>query len=178
MLSDSDITYWRQREELDIEPYNPDLLGPCSYDVTLGDSYTYLNTRKGLVDPLRPPSEQYYEFFQQPRIALEPKEFLLGHTNEVVTLGDNVAAQLEGKSSLGRLGLLVHVTAGFIDPGFSGQITLELHNVSENPILLTAGMPIGQLVFHQLDTLPTQTYMNTGRYNKQMGPTISKGVKL
>lgn len=177
MLSDFNIAMGQRLGALNIDPYNPDLLGPCSYDVTLGDGYTFLNYPYQ-IDPLKPPKEDKYISFNSSQCVLGPKEFLLGHTEEVVTLGDNVAAQLEGKSSLGRLGLLVHVTAGFIDPGFSGQITLELHNVSENPILLTAGMPIGQLVFHQLDTRPQKTYMNTGRYNKQMGPTISKGVKL
>lgn len=177
MLSDFNIDMGQRFGALNIDPYNPELLGPCSYDVTLGDGYTFLNYPHQ-IDPLNPPKEGKYIHFKLSQCVLGPKEFLLGHTNEVVTLGDSVAAQLEGKSSLGRLGLLVHVTAGFIDPGFSGQITLELHNVSENPILLTAGMPIGQLVFHQLDNVPTQTYMNTGRYNKQMGPTISKGVKL
>ena len=177
MLSDLDIANCQKLGALNIDPFDYDLLGPCSYDVTLGDGYTFLNYPHQ-IDPLNPPKEDKYISFNSSQCVLGPKEFLLGHTEEVVALGPGLAAQLEGKSSLGRLGLLVHVTAGFIDPGFSGQITLELHNVSENPILLTAGMPIGQLVFHQLDILPAQTYLETGRYNMQMGPTISKGVKL
>ncbi|MGB1101350.1 MAG: dCTP deaminase, partial [Pontimonas sp.] len=112
--------------------------------------------------------------------VLHPGEFVLGATFEVVTLPDNVAARLEGKSSLGRLGLLTHSTAGFIDPGFSGHVTLELSNVATLPITLWPGMKIGQLCFFRLSSAAEHPYGSEkygSRYQGQRGPTASRSFK-
>jgi dCTP deaminase len=111
---------------------------------------------------------------------LHPGEFVLGSTFELVTLPDDIAARLEGKSSLGRLGLLTHSTAGFIDPGFSGHVTLELSNVATLPIKLWPGMKIGQLCFFRLSS-PTDNPYGSGpygnRYQNQRGPTASRSFQ-
>jgi dCTP deaminase len=107
---------------------------------------------------------------------LQPGEFVLGHTSETVTIPPHLVAQLNGKSSLGRLGLSVHITAGFIDPGFHGQITLELHNCSRQPIPLDHGMPIGQLVLMRLTTAAERPYGHPelrSHYQGQTGATPS-----
>lgn len=112
--------------------------------------------------------------------VLHPGEFVLGSTFESVTLPDDVAARLEGKSSLGRLGLLTHSTAGFIDPGFSGHVTLELSNVATLPIKLWPGMKIGQLCFFRLSSASEHPYgsdLYGSRYQGQRGPTASRSSK-
>jgi dCTP deaminase len=111
---------------------------------------------------------------------LHPGEFVLGATFEAVTLPDDVAARLEGKSSLGRLGLLTHSTAGFIDPGFSGHVTLELSNVATLPITLWPGMKIGQLCFFRLSSPAEHPYgsdASGSRYQGQRGPTASRSFQ-
>ena len=108
---------------------------------------------------------------------LHPGEFVLASTYEVITLPDDVAGRLEGKSSLGRLGLLTHSTAGFIDPGFSGHITLELSNVANLPVKLYPGMKIGQLCLFRLSSPAENSYGSAkygSRYQNQRGPTASK----
>src|SRR5690606_3731114 len=111
---------------------------------------------------------------------LHPGEFVLGATFEQVTLADDIAARLEGKSSLGRLGLLTHSTAGFIDPGFSGHVTLELSNVATLPIKLWPGMKIGQLCFFRLTSPAEKPYGSaaySSRYQNQRGPTASRSFQ-
>jgi dCTP deaminase len=108
---------------------------------------------------------------------LHPGEFVLGSTLEVVGLADDIVARLEGKSSLGRIGLLIHSTAGFIDPGFRGQVTLELSNVANLPIAIYPGMKIGQVSFYQLSTPAEHPYGSPGagsKYQGQSGPTPSR----
>jgi dCTP deaminase len=112
--------------------------------------------------------------------VLHPGEFVLASTYELVTLPDDVAARLEGKSSLGRLGLLTHSTAGFIDPGFSGHVTLELSNVATLPIMLWPGMKIGQLCFFRLSSPAEHPYgsdLMGSRYQGQRGPTASRSYR-
>jgi dCTP deaminase len=112
--------------------------------------------------------------------VLHPGEFVLASTYEVVSLPDDVAARLEGKSSLGRLGLLTHSTAGFIDPGFSGHVTLELSNVATLPITLWPGMKIGQLCFFRLSSPAEHPYgsgQHGSRYQGQRGPTASRSAQ-
>ena len=109
--------------------------------------------------------------------VLHPGEFILGATYEQITLDDDIAARLEGKSSLGRLGLLTHSTAGFIDPGFTGHVTLELSNTATMPILLYPGMKVGQLCFFQLSSVADAPYgkgARGSRYQGQRGPTASR----
>lgn len=142
ILSDRDICYELDSELLVIEPLANGSLQPASYEVHLAD-----------VACRESESNEFNSTWY-----LQPDEFALGCTLETVTIPRHLCAQVNGKSSLGRLGLLVHATAGYIDPGFSGQITLELKNISSHVIVLTDLMPIAQLVFHQLRTPAERPY--------------------
>lgn len=180
LLSDRDI-----RAELDagrvvLDPYEPSMLQPSSIDVRL-DRYFRLfdNHKYPFIDPSQeqPELTRLVEVASGEPFVLHPGEFVLGSTYEGVTLPDDVAARLEGKSSLGRLGLLTHSTAGFIDPGFSGHVTLELSNVATLPITLWPGMKIGQLCFFRLSSPAEHPYGSDAygsRYQGQRGPTASR----
>ena len=180
LLSDRDI-----RAELDagrvvLDPYEPTMLQPSSIDVRL-DRYFRLfdNHKYPFIDPSQeqPELTRLVEVAPDEPFVLHPGEFVLGSTLEAVTLPDDVAARLEGKSSLGRLGLLTHSTAGFIDPGFSGHVTLELSNVATLPITLWPGMKIGQLCFFRLSSPAEHPYGSDAygsRYQGQRGPTASR----
>ena len=180
LLSDRDI-----RAELDagrvvLDPYEPSMLQPSSIDVRL-DKYFRLfdNHRYPFIDPSQeqPELTRLVEAKGDEPLVLHPGEFVLGSTFESVTLPDDVAARLEGKSSLGRLGLLTHSTAGFIDPGFSGHVTLELSNVATLPITLWPGMKIGQMCFFRLSSPAEHPYGSEAygsRYQGQRGPTASR----
>jgi len=134
-----------------IEPYDEKLIQPNSYDVRLADAFSWHNTNDSVIDPYD--SQTVLEgltHIKGASLVLNPKEFVLGATLEKFSLPDDIVGQLTGKSSLARLGVMVHVTAGFIDAGFShppAQITLEIVNVGNRPVRLHAGMPIGQMVF-------------------------------
>ncbi|MGN8244165.1 dCTP deaminase [Cellulomonas soli] len=180
LLSDRDI-----RAELDsgrvvLDPYDPAMIQPSSIDVRL-DRYFRLfdNHKYPVIDPAKdqPELTRLVEVDGDEPFVLHPGEFVLGSTYEQVTLPDDIAARLEGKSSLGRLGLLTHSTAGFIDPGFSGHVTLELSNVATLPILLWPGMKIGQMCFFRLSSAAEQPYgsgAQGSRYQGQRGPTASR----
>ncbi|HWV75731.1 MAG TPA: dCTP deaminase [Isoptericola sp.] len=180
LLSDRDI-----RAELDagrvvLDPYDPSMLQPSSIDVRL-DRYFRLfdNHKYPFIDPSQeqPELTRLVEVAPDEPFVLHPGEFVLGSTFESVTLPDDVAARLEGKSSLGRLGLLTHSTAGFIDPGFSGHVTLELSNVATLPITLWPGMKIGQMCFFRLSSPAEHPYGSDAygsRYQGQRGPTASR----
>ena len=180
LLSDRDI-----RAELDagrvvLDPYDPSMLQPSSIDVRL-DRYFRLfdNHKYPFIDPSQeqPELTRLVEVAPDEPFVLHPGEFVLGSTFEAVTLPDDVAARLEGKSSLGRLGLLTHSTAGFIDPGFSGHVTLELSNVATLPITLWPGMKIGQMCFFRLSSPAEHPYGSDAygsRYQGQRGPTASR----
>jgi dCTP deaminase len=180
LLSDRDIRVELDKGRVTLEPYDAELLQPSSLDVRL-DGYfrTFENHRYPHIDP----AEEQPELTRlvQPQtdepFILHPGEFVLGSTYEQVTLPDDIAARLEGKSSLGRLGLLTHSTAGFIDPGFSGHVTLELSNVATLPIKLWPGMKIGQLCFFRLSSPAEHPYGSEvygSRYQNQRGPTPSR----
>ncbi|WP_166844890.1 dCTP deaminase [Isoptericola sp. BMS4] len=180
LLSDRDI-----RAELDagrvvLDPLDTSMLQPSSIDVRL-DRYFRLfdNHKYPFIDPSQeqPELTRLVEVAPDEPFVLHPGEFVLGSTFESVTLPDDVAARLEGKSSLGRLGLLTHSTAGFIDPGFSGHVTLELSNVATLPITLWPGMKIGQLCFFRLSSPAEHPYGSQAygsRYQGQRGPTASR----
>ncbi|HZI98769.1 MAG TPA: dCTP deaminase [Actinomycetales bacterium] len=183
LLSDRDI-----RAELDsgrvvLDPYDPEMVQPSSVDVRL-DRYFRLfdNHKYPVIDPAQeqPDLTRLVEAEGDGAFVLHPGEFVLASTYEVVTLPDDVSARLEGKSSLGRLGLLTHSTAGFIDAGFSGHVTLELSNVATLPIMLWPGMKIGQLCFFRLSS-PTEHPYGSGkhgsRYQGQRGPTASRSFQ-
>ncbi|BDZ45326.1 dCTP deaminase [Naasia aerilata] len=180
LLSDRDIRSEIAAGRIGLKPHDPELLQPSSFDVRL-DRYFRLfdNHKYPFIDPAedQPDLTRLVETKPDQPFILHPGEFVLGSTFELITLPDDIAARLEGKSSLGRLGLLTHSTAGFIDPGFSGHVTLELSNVATLPIKLWPGMKIGQLCFFRLTSAAEHPY-GTGpygsRYHGQRGPTASR----
>ena len=181
LLSDRDLRKELDAGRLVIDPYEPAMLQPSSIDVRL-DRYfrVFDNTKYTHIDPSIQQDELTSLVEQDSDdepFVLHPGEFVLGSTYERVALPDDLAGRLEGKSSLGRLGLLTHSTAGFIDPGFTGHITLELSNVANLPITLWPGMKIGQLCLFQLTSAAEHPYGSAragSRYQGQRGPTPSR----
>ena len=180
LLSDRDIKTQLASGRIGLAPSDDAMVQPSSVDVRL-DRYFRLfdNHKYPFIDPAedQPELTRLIETKPDEPFILHPGEFVLGATYEQVTLPDDVAARLEGKSSLGRLGLLTHSTAGFIDPGFSGHVTLELSNVATLPIKLWPGMKIGQLCFFQLSSPTEKPYGSaeySSRYQGQRGPTASR----
>ena len=182
MLSDVNIVQELEFGSLKIEPYDIKTTQPASVDLTLS---RYIRTNRynrvkenllinpldpdtfGMDDPIEVTSGGY---------VIQPSEFILGSTVEKVWLPSHISGKVEGKSSIGRLGLMVHVTAGFIDPGFVGQITLEMVNVNNTPIVLYPGMSIAQMSFSYLNTPSVRPYGSEGlnsKYQNQEGPTVS-----
>ena len=161
-----------------IDPFDDALVQPSSVDVRVAHEFrVFHNNRQPYID-VRMPSDDLtdlVEIGEDEPFILHPGEFVLGSTLERVAIPDDLVARLEGKSSLGRLGLLIHSTAGYIDPGWDGHITLELSNVARLPITIYAGMRIGQLSFQQLTTPVDQPYQ--GKYQGQRGPTASRIFK-
>jgi dCTP deaminase len=180
LLSDRDITAELDSGRVVLDPYDPAMLQPSSIDVRLDRFFRLFDNHKyPVIDPSQdqPDLTRLVEVDPDEPFVLHPGEFVLGATYEQVTLPDDIAARLEGKSSLGRLGLLTHSTAGFIDPGFTGHVTLELSNVATLPITLWPGMKIGQMCFFRLSSPALQPYGSgaTGsRYQGQRGPTASR----
>jgi dCTP deaminase len=180
VLSDRTIAQLIADGRIEIDPYDASLLQPSSVDVRV-DRYfrVFRNSRYPYID-VKTEQEDLTEAVEvdgdQPFI-LHPGEFVLGSTLERVRLPDDLVARLEGKSSLGRLGLLIHSTAGFIDPGWNGHVTLELSNVANLPITIYHGMKIGQLSFMQLSEPASAPYGSAGfgsKYQGQRGPTPSR----
>ena len=180
VLSDRAIRRLIQAGRIGIDPYDPALMQPSSLDVRVDRLFrVFRNSRYPFID-VKTEQEDLTELVEvdgaEPFI-LHPGEFVLGSTLERVTLPDDLVARLEGKSSLGRLGLLIHSTAGFIDPGFDGHVTLELSNVANLPITIYPGMKIGQLSFVQMSE-PAETPYGAGalgsKYQGQRGPTPSR----
>ncbi|TYD00326.1 dCTP deaminase [Arthrobacter echini] len=180
LISDRDIRADIAARRIILDPFDPAMVQPSSVDVRL-DRYFRLfdNHKYAHIDPAedQPELTRLVEVAPDEAFVLHPGEFVLGSTYETVTLPHDVAARLEGKSSLGRLGLLTHSTAGFIDPGFSGHVTLELSNMATLPIKLWPGSKIGQLCFFRL-TSPAEHPYGSGeygnRYQNQRGPTASR----
>ena len=179
LLSDRDLKAEIAAGRVALDPFDPGMVQPSSVDVRL-DRYfrVFENHRYPHIDPAeeQPDLTRLVEADEEAFI-LHPGEFVLASTYEVVTLPDDIAGRLEGKSSLGRLGLLTHSTAGFIDPGFSGHVTLELSNVATLPIKLWAGMKIGQLCLFRLSSPAEHPYGSAvygSRYQGQRGPTPSR----
>ena len=161
LLSDRDIHTAIEGGRIQLDPLDLGLVQPASIDVRLDRVFRLFDNHRYADEPF----------------VLHPGEFVLGATLEKVALGDDVAARLEGKSSLGRLGLLTHSTAGFIDPGFAGHVTLELSNTATMPILLYPGMRIGQLCFFNLSSPAQAPYGSAtlgSHYQGQRGPTASR----
>jgi dCTP deaminase len=183
LLSDRDITAEIDAGRVVLDPYDQAMLQPSSVDIRL-DRYFRLfdNHKYAVIDPAQdqPDLTRLVEVDPDEAFVLHPGEFVLGSVYETVSLPDDVAARVEGKSSLGRLGLLTHATAGFIDPGFSGHVTLELSNVATLPIKLWPGMKIGQLCFFRLSSAAEHPYGSErygSRYQGQRGPTASRSFQ-
>ena len=180
LLSDRDLAAELKSGDLSLAPFEPSLLQPSSIDDRLDRFFRVFNNH--LYTHIDPAEQQddltaLVEVAGGEAFVLHPGEFVLASTLEVITLGDTLAARLEGKSSLGRLGLLTHSTAGFIDPGFSGHVTLELSNVANLPIKLWPGMKIGQLCIFRLSSPAEHPYGSAlygSRYQGQRGPTASR----
>jgi dCTP deaminase len=183
LLSDRDILTEIHAGRIALEPYDADMIQPSSIDFRLDRFFrVFENHRYVHIDPAEDQSDltRIVEPVGDEPFILHPGEFVLGSTYEVVTLPDDLAARVEGKSSLGRLGLLTHATAGFIDPGFSGHVTLELANVATLPIKLYPGMKIGQLCFFRLTSASEHPYGSAkygSRYQGQRGPTPSRSYQ-
>ncbi|GAA2150026.1 dCTP deaminase [Kitasatospora kazusensis] len=180
LLSDKDIRTEIDKGRVKIDPFDPSMVQPSSIDVRLDRFFrVFENHRYPHIDPSeeQPDLTRLVEPEGDEPFILHPGEFVLASTYEVITLPDDVASRLEGKSSLGRLGLLTHSTAGFIDPGFSGHVTLELSNVATLPIKLYPGMKIGQLCLFRLSSPSEHPYGSErygSRYQGQRGPTPSR----
>jgi dCTP deaminase len=170
-----------------IQPFRQELIQPASYDVTLSAEFKVqmhfdAESDTPYIDP-KEDSSDYFMDVSVPKGAafqLDPGSFVLASTFETIALGANISARVEGKSSLGRLGLVVHSTAGFVDPGFDGQITLELSNSGTMPILLWPGMKIAQLCFYRLPEPTTLLYGSRAagsHYQNQAGPTCSRSYE-
>nr|WP_232959276.1 dCTP deaminase [Corynebacterium marambiense] len=180
LLSDRDIRARINSGDLVIDPFDPHLVQPSSIDVRMDRFFrVFNNSRYTHIDPKLRQDEltSLVEVGEDDPFVLHPGEFILGATLEKFTLPANLAGRLEGKSSLGRLGLLTHSTAGFIDPGFSGHITLELSNVANLPIILWPGMKVGQLALFCMSSPAEVPYGASelgSKYQGQRGPTPSK----
>lgn len=183
LLSDRDILADVERGRVALAPWDPTMVQPSSVDVRLDRWFRLFDNHKyAVIDPAQdqPDLTRLVEVDPEESFVLHPGEFVLGSTYESVTLPDDVAARVEGKSSLGRLGLLTHATAGFVDPGFRGHVTLELSNVATLPIKLYPGMKIGQLCFFRLSSAAEHPYGSAGHgshYQGQRGPTASRSFQ-
>ena len=180
VLSDRTIRRLLEEGRIGIDPYDEALLQPSSVDVRVDRFFrVFHNARYPFIDVKEPQEDltELVEVGDDDPFILHPGEFVLGSTLERITLPDDLVSRLEGKSSLGRLGLLIHSTAGFIDPGWDGHVTLELSNVANLPITIYYGMKIGQLSFVQL-TEPAEHVYGDGslgsKYQGQQGPTPSR----
>ena len=180
LLSDRDIRAEITAGRVAVEPFAESMVQPSSVYVRLDRFFrVFENHKYSVIDPSIEQSELTREVVVEPNehFILHPGEFVLASTYEIITLPDDIAGRLEGKSSLGRLGLLTHSTAGFIDPGFSGHITLELSNVANLPVKLFPGMKIGQLCLIKLSSPAEHPYgsaVYASRYQGQRGPTASR----
>ena len=180
ILSDRSIREALEAGRLQVEPMAEDALQPASLDIRLDrDFRVFRHHRRAYID-VREPVEDLTEvetIADDEPFVLHPGEFVLGSTLERVRLGTDIVARVEGKSSLGRLGLLVHATAGYVDPGWDGHLTMELSNVSTLPIRLYYGMKIGQLCLFRLSSPAEHPYGSEkygSRYQGQRGPTPSR----
>lgn len=183
VLSDRSIREQIEAGRLLIEPFQREAVQPASVDVRLDRSFrVFHNARRAYIDVRQPMEDltELVEVAEDEPFILHPGEFVLGSTLECITLPDDIVARVEGKSSLGRLGLLVHATAGYVDPGWHGQLTLELSNVATLPITLYYRMKIGQLSFHRMTTPVERPYGSPelgSKYQGQRLPTASRAYE-
>ena len=180
VLSDRSIKEALDNGSIIIEPLGEDCIQPSSVDLHIDQYFRVFRNHSYRVIDVKEPQEDLTELIDvgptEPMI-LHPGEFLLGSTQERIAIPNNIVGRLEGKSSLGRLGLVIHSTAGFIDAGWDGHITLELSNVANLPITLYPGMKIGQISFFQMTTEADRPYGTSSlgsKYRGQRGPTPSR----
>jgi dCTP deaminase len=179
VLADRDIRAALQEGRIRVDPFDPDCLQPSSVDLHLDrDFRVFHNHRYPHIDPRveQPGLTEVTSIDGDEPFVLHPGEFVLGQTLEWVELPDDIVGRIEGKSSLGRLGLLIHSTAGYVDPGWKGNLTLELSNVARLPIALYFGMRIGQISFFSMSQPVERPYGSKGlgsRYQGQSTPTAS-----
>jgi dCTP deaminase len=180
ILSDRTIREEIANGRIVIEPFDPECVQPSSVDLHVDSQFrVFANSRYPYIDVKRPMPDltDLVEVKEEEPFILHPGEFVLGSTRERVGIPDDLVARLEGKSSLGRLGLLIHSTAGYVDPGWDGYLTLELSNVANLPITIYPGMKIGQISFFRLTSSADRPYgsKETGsKYQGQRGPTASR----
>jgi dCTP deaminase len=180
VLSDGTIRRLVDEGRIRMDPWDPSLVQPASVDLRLGDSFRVFHNHRASAIDLRHPPENLTEEVVVPAdesFVIHPGEFCLGRTLEWVELPDDIVARIEGKSSLGRLGLIVHATAGFCDPGWKGTLTLELNNLTRIPIKLWPGLPIAQLSFMALDQPALRPYGSPdlgSHYQGQVAATESR----
>lgn len=181
VLSDRTIKLEIAKGRISVAPLDPDDIQPSSIDLHLGDDFqVFRNSRYPYIDPAREQPglmERVTASVEEP-FVLHPGEFALGTTVELIALPDDLVGRLEGKSSLGRLGLLIHSTAGYVDPGWEGTLTLELSNVANLPILLVPGMKIGQISFAQMTTAVDRPYGHPGLGSKYRGQDSATPSKM
>jgi dCTP deaminase len=182
ILSDRTIREQLAAGRIVIDPLDESLIQPSSIDVRISNLFrVFRNHTRGVID-VKQDMVDLTELVEIPvdgdeAFMLHPGEFVLGSTLERICVPDDLVGRVEGKSSLGRLGLLIHSTAGFVDAGFDGHITLELANVASLPITLYPGMKIGQVSFMQMTTSADQPYgsgASGSKYQGQRGPTPSR----
>jgi dCTP deaminase len=180
VLSDGTIRRLVEEGHLKIEPWDPQMVQPASVDLKLGPSFrVFHNHRIQTIDLADPPQNltEQVTLENGDTFVIHPNEFVLGRTEEWVELPDDIVARIEGKSSLGRLGLIVHATAGFVDPGFRGTLTLEITNFNSVPIVLRTGLPIAQLSLMALDAPAERPYGHEdlgSHYHGQVEATESR----
>ena len=180
VLSDRDIRAAVAAGRVGIDPFDPTCVQPASVDIRLDRLFrVFRSSKHAYIDLARPLDDitEQVEVKNGEAFILHPGEFVLGSSRERIRLADDLVARVEGKSSLGRLGLLIHSTAGFVDPAWDGHITLELSNVNTIPITLYPGMRIGQLSFFPLSSRAERPYGSPElgpSYQGQVGPTPSR----
>jgi dCTP deaminase len=159
-----------------VDPFDPDLIQPNSLDIRLGDHFVWYLSGDAVIDPYDHASVcAQTESVTAASLVLDPGQFVLAETMEIIGLPDNIVASIEGKSSIARLGVELHQTGGWIDAGFRGSITLEMCNVNHRPVKLYAGMPIGQLVFYPTERAFAPYNVKTGaKYMNQRQATLSR----
>ncbi len=181
VLSDHTIKLELAKGRIVVDPCDPDDIQPSSIDLHLGAEFqVFRNSRYPYIDPAReqPGLTELVTASVEEPFVLHPGEFALGTTVERIALPEDIVGRLEGKSSLGRLGLLIHSTAGYVDPGWDGMLTLELSNVANLPILLVPGMKIGQISFAQMTTAVDRPYGHPGLGSKYRGQSSATPSRM
>ena len=173
VLSDGTIRRLVEDGRIVVDPWDPELVQPASVDLRLGNSFRVFHNHRTTAIDLREPPTNLTEGVSGEMFVIHPGEFVLGVTAEYVELPDDIVARIEGKSSLGRLGLIVHATAGFVDPGFKGTLTLEITNLTRVPIKLYPGLLIAQLSFMTLDAPAERPYGSEALGSHYQGQTAA-----